>query len=43
MGEDGTIDALIPLLELIRDKRKMGSDVAIDWIGGFNINASGTT
>jgi len=40
VGEDGTINALI-LLELIRDKRKMGSDVAINWIDGFSIDASG--
>jgi hypothetical protein len=39
--EDGIIDALIPL-ELIRDKGKTGSDVAINWIDGFNIDADET-
>jgi hypothetical protein len=38
--EDGIIDALIPL-ELIRDKGKTGSDVAINWIDGFVLDASG--
>ena len=37
--EDGIIDALIPL-ELIRDKGKTGSDVAINWIDGFVLDAS---
>lgn len=38
--EDGYIEALIPL-ELIRDKGETGSDVAITWIDGFVISASG--